>query len=172
MPSSLSHFITIVPLLAGAAILIAAALHDIAARSVPNWMALSVAVAGLLARVADETIFPALFAAIAVFMAAAFCWRRGWMGGGDVKLLGAAALLVPPYAVFAMLACIALAGGVLAFLYLAARLVAPQPASARPAAFLARVARAECWRIRRGGPLPYACAIAAGVLITLFRIGA
>jgi prepilin peptidase CpaA len=32
---------------------------------------------------------------------------------------------------------------------------------------LARALRVEQWRIRRGGPLPYACAIAAGGLFIL-----
>ena len=41
----------------------------------------------------------ALSAAGIVFGVALVCWLRGWMGGGDVKLLGACALLVPPVAV-------------------------------------------------------------------------
>jgi prepilin peptidase CpaA len=32
---------------------------------------------------------------------------------------------------------------------------------------LARALRVERWRIHRGGPLPYACAIAAGGLFIL-----
>jgi prepilin peptidase CpaA len=97
------------------------------------------------------------------------------MGGGDVKLLGAVSTLVPPHAVFTLLAFIAFAGGALAVVYLLGRAVAGKrriEVSRRPATLPARVLRAEAWRIRRGGPLPYACAIAAGLLITLLRTGA
>ncbi len=40
----------------------------------------------------NATVIDLLLAAGAVFVLSALCWRRGWMGGGDVKLLGAAAL--------------------------------------------------------------------------------
>ncbi len=167
------HLISSLLIVLGTSIALVAALHDLAARTVPNWMAAALAVTGLAARIADHTFLFALFSGLAVFMAAAFCWRRGWMGGGDVKLLGGAATMVQPHAVFTMLACVAFAGGTLAFLYLIGSKVVPAAARAgRPSTFLARVLRAELWRIRRGGPLPYACAIAAGVVITLFRTGA
>ena len=31
-----------------------------------------------------------------IFLLCVFCWQRGWMGGADVKLLGAAAIAVAP----------------------------------------------------------------------------
>ncbi len=170
------HLLTIVPLAAGVALLLAAALHDIAARTVPNGMALALAIAGLLSRIADGTILMSVVAGLSVFLAATVCWRRGWMGGGDVKLLGAVATMVPPHAVFSLLAFIAFAGGGLALIYLAGRRRAgkrrTETPGRRPSGLPARVLRAESWRMRRGGPLPYACAIAAGVLITLFQTGA
>ncbi len=108
-----------------------------------------------------------MVAGLVVFVLAAICWRRGWMGGGDVKLLAAAAIAVPPSLVLSFITAVALCGGVLALLYLVAgRMVAPPPAS-RPRSLLARALRVEQWRIRRGGPLPYACAIAAGGLFIL-----
>jgi prepilin peptidase CpaA len=166
---------TIIPLATGIVILLAAALHDVAARTVPDWMAIALAILGLLTRLADGTILSALLAGASVFFAAAFCWRRGWMGGGDVKLLGAVATLVPPHAVFTLLAFIAFSGGALAVVYLLGRLVAKKgnarESGRRPSSLAGRVVRAEAWRFRRGGPLPYACAIAAGVVITLFRTG-
>jgi prepilin peptidase CpaA len=94
-------------------------------------------------------------------------WRRGWMGGGDVKLLGAAALRVPPYAVPGMLMATALAGGVLALFYLVARRRLARPGGPRPSSLLLRALRAERWRLRRGGPMPYAVAIACGVFFVL-----
>lgn len=145
-------------------LILAAALHDIATRTIPDGLALALAAAGLVTAALDGHFFGALLAAGGVFVASAMCWRRGWMGGGDVKLLGAAALGMPPTSVFAFAAAVAIAGGLLAVLYLAARRFVPAPASLRPGGILARVVRVERWRISRGGPLPYACAIAVGVL--------
>ena len=149
-------------------VLLAASLHDIIARTVPNWMALALAVLGLALRSVDGTLPGGMLAGTSVFVAAAIAWRRGWMGGGDVKLLGAAALVVPPSGVVNFIIAVSLTGSVLALLYLLARRLVPTPnAAARPRTLPARALRAECWRIRRGGPLPYACAIAAGGLFIL-----
>jgi prepilin peptidase CpaA len=114
-------------------------------------------------------------AAVAVFAAAAFCWRRGWMGGADVKLLGAVTLLVPPVLVLNLLAAVSMAGGVLALIYLAlrplvGRSVAGRPAGpgvARQAGMLRRICRVELRRIRRRESLPYASAIAAGAILVM-----
>ncbi len=162
---------------AGAAILAAAALHDVAARTIPNRNCLAIAALGLALRWADGHLAAALLLGLTVFAGAAFCWRRGWLGGGDVKLLAAAAVLVPPGGVLGMLCDTALAGGLVALVYLAARRwpasATLQPPTAnisgggsRP--LLPRVLRAERWRLRRGGPLPYGSAIALGTLFVLF----
>ena len=161
-----------------AVVLLFAALHDVAARTVPNGAAAAVAVFGVGLRALAGDLLTALAVAALVFLAAAFAWRRGWFGGGDVKLLAAASLLAAPRHLPSLLAAVALAGGVLALLYLALSLVlaAARPArNAGPAggraglALWRRVLAAEGWRIRRRGPLPYASAIAAGALFVLFR---
>lgn len=153
---------------AAAALLLAAALHDIAARTVPNWMAASLLPFGLALRLIDATLPGGLLAAFLVLLATYACWRRGWMGGGDVKLLAAAALLVPPASALGFLAAVAISGSILALVYLAARRLVAPPGPRRPAGLLARTLRAERWRIRRRGPLPYACAIAAGFIFVTF----
>ena len=133
-------------------------------------------------------LLAALFGAGLVFAGAWQCWRRGWIGGGDVKLLAACALLVPPGAVPELLLATAIAGGVLAALYLVLGRLLPRERRAPGArsrrargarsrrvpgvrfgrsVLIVRVWRAECRRIRRRVSLPYACAIAAGVLLTL-----
>jgi len=155
----------------GAAVLIICALHDAAFRTVPNPLAASLAIFGLVARAIAGDLVAASIIALIVFAAAALCWRRGWMGGGDVKLLTAAACFVPPAQVPLMLACIAITGGALALPYLIGRHFVPRPALPRPAALPARLLRAEHWRLSRGGPLPYAVAIAAGAGIALVRGG-
>jgi hypothetical protein len=68
----------------------------------------------------------------------------------------------------------AIAGGLLALLYLALARLLPAGAGAlranpiRRANLVPRIWRAERRRIRRGQSLPYSCAITAGVLLTLY----
>jgi len=154
-------------LLACLALLAIAALHDVMARTVPNQLAAALAVAGLGVQTIQGTLLFGTLAALAVFVLAALCWRRGWMGGGDVKLLGATALLVPPASVPMLIATISICGGALAFIFLLARRRVTVPRMARPAGLFSRVVRAERWRLRRGGPLPYAVAIASGAALVI-----
>jgi prepilin peptidase CpaA len=159
--------------------LVAAALHDIAARTIPNGLSLAIACAGLLARALADELLPGLMAAGLVFLLGWAAWRCRVMGGGDVKLLAACALLAPPGAVPALVLAVALAGGLLALTYLGLRPLLPAPilggtnlaatnlAGPSLAALPRRALRAELWRIRRGGPLPYAVAIALGTFFTL-----
>lgn len=160
-----------IPVIAGVALLAVAALSDVASRTVPNGVSLCIAAVGFAARLIDMRVMSGLGLGILVFAAATFCWRRGWMGGGDVKLLGAVALLVPPASVGSMLLAVALAGGLLAIGYLTLRVVVPAPGrpGAKPRSLVGRVLRAERWRIHRNCPLPYASAIAAGAAFTLLH---
>jgi hypothetical protein len=91
-----SSFPTLALLLGSIAILLAAALHDIAARTVPNWMAGLLALLGVASQLLHFPQYSGFLVSLIVFLAAAICWRRGWMGGGDVKLLAAASLVLPP----------------------------------------------------------------------------
>src|SRR5580765_3896245 len=106
-------------LFAAATALLFAAAHDVAVRTVPNLMSLIVALSGLGLNTLDGRLLTALFNGGIVFAGAWYCWRKGWIGGGDVKLLGACALLVPPAAVPEFMLSTAVAGGVLALLYFA-----------------------------------------------------
>jgi prepilin peptidase CpaA len=149
------------------ALLLSAALHDVAARTVPNGLALALAATGLAARVIDRNLVPGLMIGLIVFIVAAVCWRRGWMGGGDVKLMGAAAIAVQPADVVTFVVVMSLAGAILALIYLGGRMLPAERPGPRPTALPARAMRAERWRLHRGGPLPYACAIAAGGVFVL-----
>lgn len=154
-------------ILASAALLLLASAHDVAARTVPNWVAGALAVLGLATRILGGTLVLGLLAASAIFVVAALCWRRGWLGGGDVKLLGGAALIVPPGQLLSFLMLMSWAGAALAVFYLVARRFVSLPGPGRSRSLLARAWRAERWRIRRGAPLPYACAIAVGCLLVV-----
>ena len=163
-------FLVTALLVASIVVLLAASLHDVVARTVPNWMAATLAVFGLVIQVIHVQLLMALLAGLIVFTVSAFCWRRGWMGGGDVKLLAAAALVVSPNHVSIFVAAVAVSGAFLAVLYLVGSKFVPAPTMQRPSYLITRALRVECWRIRRAGPLPYALAIAAGFLfITLYR---
>jgi prepilin peptidase CpaA len=164
-------------ILASGIVLLLAALHDVVSRTVPNWMPALIAGFGVVASFAADRMLISLGCGLAIFIAAAFCWRRGWMGGADVKLLGAVAIVVPPGMVTMFAIAMSLAGAVHAVVYiLARRVVTPPPplATDRPRgmSLLPRALRAERWRISRGGPLPYACAIAFGFLFVILNGGA
>jgi prepilin peptidase CpaA len=146
------------------AVMLAAALHDLAARTIPNALPAALALVGAGTALMTGTVLTSLSMGATIFAIAALCWRQGWLGGGDVKLLGAAALALSPAAVPTFIAAVAIGGGALAALYLVLRRVVPVAGSARPRHLLARFARAEQWRLQRRGSLPYACAIAAGFL--------
>lgn len=164
--------------------LLFAAAHDIAVRTVPNPVSLLVALSGLALNAVDGRMLPALLCGGSVFAVAWYCWRRGWIGGGDVKLLSACVLLVPPASVPELMLGTATAGGLLALFYLVlARLLRDdhqrrshqklpmtprQAGSVRRVSLVRRVLRAERRRINRCLSLPYSCAIAAGVLLTLY----
>jgi prepilin peptidase CpaA len=176
-PSAIAATMT----LASAAILLLAACHDVVSRTVPNWMSVAIACFGVAAAFASDRLLISVGLGAAVFFAAAVCWRRGWMGGADVKLLGAIAIVLPPGMVSVFAIAMSLAGAVHAVAYiLARRVVTPPPPLATALAgnpprarwLLPRALRAERWRISRGGPLPYACAIAFGFLFVICNGGA
>lgn len=155
--------------LAAALPLAAAAISDVATRTLPDRAALAVAAIGLAARVPEgaASLLWSLAAAAAVFGGCFLLWLRGWLGGGDAKLLPAAALLVPAAGVPALLLAVALAGGILAIAYLALPHLLPDALPALPGrggALGARLRAVEARRLRRGAPLPYGVAIAAGAL--------
>jgi prepilin peptidase CpaA len=153
-----------------------AALHDLAARTVPNWLPLCLAVIGVLMRLADHMLRDGLIIAASTFAVLFVVWVFGFMGGGDVKLWAATALLIPPHLMpeLAFFERVFLLGGLLGLIYLAlwpllrrARRRATSAGPARGKALAGRVLRAEAWRIARRGPLPYACAIAVSAIVTL-----
>ncbi len=150
-----------------AGILLLAAARDIMTRTVPNWMPISLAVLCTVLAAADVRLVWGLGFGLVVFVMCFVFWRRGWMGGADVKLLGAAAIVVAPAAAGTFVIAVSIAGGILAMAYLAGRFILPHPATRRPRRLLPRILRIETWRIRHHGPLPYACAIAAGTIFVL-----
>ncbi|CAH2602024.1 Type IV prepilin peptidase TadV/CpaA [Rhodovastum atsumiense] len=145
-------------------LLLAAALHDTATRTIPNWIPAALAIAGLLLRAQDGNL--AMNLGIAVLLLALFgcLWLRGYVGGGDMKLIPAAALALPPHDIPTFLLSMALAGGVVALVYLALSAVVRRPPPGRRHGLPSRLLKAEAWRIYQRGAIPYGVAIAAGSL--------
>jgi prepilin peptidase CpaA len=155
-----------------AVLLVYAALHDIAARTVPNWLPLCLLVLGCGARLTDHSLLAGAAVALVTFVVLFGLWLGGAMGGGDVKLWAATVSLIPPLLQpeLGFLFRVLLLGGALAILYLLLRLCVPRPRVSRQGGLLRRIVRAEAWRIGRRAPLPYACAIAGGALATLLPL--
>lgn len=136
-----------------------AAVVDLHRRVIPNGAVLAVAGAGLVLRLWDfdgEAL--AISAALAFLLLAGLgqLARRGIVGGGDAKLIAAVSLLQPAAAVPTVLIFIALAGGVLAVVYLMRQwLYALKPAISL---------RGESRAATGLQSLPYAVAIGLGVL--------
>jgi prepilin peptidase CpaA len=154
---------------AAAALLLFAALHDIAFRTIPNWVPALLAADGVLLRLLDQRLPAGLACGLAVFAPAVTCWWRGWLGGGDVKLLAATAVLVTPALIPGYVTTVAFAGGGLALLYLLLERIIPHPRPRRSASLLWRILVVECRRIRRRASIPYATAISAAALLMLAR---
>lgn len=154
-------------ILTSAVTLVGAAAQDVAARTVPNGATAALGLAGLTMRFLDGTLLITGLIATTVFLLTMACWYRGWLGGGDVKLLGATMLLVPPPLQATVLLLMSLSGGVISAIYLVTRQFLRRSPGARATTFAGRVWRIEQWRLCRGGPIPYAVAIAAGALGTL-----
>jgi len=118
-----------------------------------------------------EALWISLIAAILLIFALGMLSRYNVLGGGDVKLICAASLLVPPADIPILLAMIVIAGGVLGCLYLAARYVLAKSAAQEPAPVTAgsinppaTLLESEKAKITAGEPMPYGFAILAGIV--------
>lgn len=100
--------------------LVAAVAFDVRYRVIPNVATSLVAGGGLLLRslVTPATVWPSLIVAGAVLVVFLLLAWRSLFGGGDAKLIAAATLTQPVHEVALLIVDIALAGGVLAGIYL------------------------------------------------------
>ena len=100
--------------------------------------------------------------ALAVFLVGAVLFARGWLGGGDVKLLAAATLWTGPGGTLQLLMLTAVLGGGLALFFL-------MPLGNQAAA-AARVLLGRPLESAKSGlamPVPYGVAIAGAALIVI-----
>lgn len=106
----------IAPVLAAVCLAIAVA-SDLARREIPNGASLGLAVAFFLSTLAATATSSALGTGLAVGALVGGlgigAWARGWIGGGDAKLLAAAALWIGWEPLVGFLLVTALGGGIL-----------------------------------------------------------
>lgn len=155
--------------LVAAPLLVFAAARDIATRLIPDSVSIAIAVAGFASRalVGWPEAGLSLLVGIVIFALLLPLAARGWLGGGDVKLMSAFAVGLAPADAWSFLVATVFAGGLLGVAYIVGRHVVPQPRLAGQAGLLRRVMAIEAWRLRRRGPLPYAVAIAVGGILVL-----
>ncbi|MDD2862187.1 MAG: prepilin peptidase [Acidiphilium sp.] len=159
--------------------LIYAAFCDIAVRLIPNRVSAAIAGLAVPLRLADHQLVPGLLVAGLIFAVLTLFWMMRLLGGGDVKLWTACTLLVSPNGLdqggFAIR--VMLVGGLLAVAYLilrsivrlrGRRAVSLQQDPPPRRSLIARIWRAEQWRARHNGSIPYGVAIAASAIITLW----
>lgn len=152
----------LLPLAGFAALMIAAAVEDYRRLVIPNRLVLGLValwlphVAGLRGA-APGALLQSLLCAALAFAGGALLFARGLVGGGDVKLFAAAVLWGGAGAAGRLAMLTALAGGVLALLYLS-----PLGARLGAAGLAARSADGALPARRR--PVPYGVAIAAAAL--------
>jgi prepilin peptidase CpaA len=118
----MSAALHILAVLAFAALMVMAAFEDFRRLVIPNWLVLALVAVWPLSlaagAVAPLAALGALGVAGAVFVAGALLFARGLVGGGDVKLLCAAALWAGPAATPELLVVTAALGGALSLFLL------------------------------------------------------
>lgn len=146
------------------ALLLTAAVSDAMSFTIPNWIPLALLALFPVAALSMGVPLPAMALHLAVGVAALVAgmamFALRWVGGGDAKLMAAAALWLGLPAVPEFLLAAAMAGGGLAVVVL----------TMRSAAFRPVILLGPSWVGRLADPaqgIPYGVAIAAGALIAL-----
>jgi len=137
-------------------LLVLAALEDLWRLQIEDWLSAGVALGALLAVAVDGPaieLWQNLLLFAIVLGLGTLLFVRGWMGGGDVKLLAACSLWFDLANGGKMLVAVALAGGLESLIIMLLRLIPWSDAHRRRVSWL-----------RKDEALPYGVAIAAGML--------
>jgi prepilin peptidase CpaA len=148
-------------------LLVIAAVEDVRERRIANWLTLGVAALWPLWVVvspAPVAWLGALALAAAVLAVGFALFARGWLGGGDVKLIAAVSLWAGPEHMLLFALVTSLAGGVLALATLSwQRLLGPLGLHLQALGLLGgRPAATASEEPAAPATLPYGVAIAAG----------
>lgn len=144
------------------ALVIVAAVKDVTSYTIPNWISLALLAAFPLAALTAGLPLPAVGLHLAVgagaLLAGMVLFALRWIGGGDAKLLAAAALWIGWPALASFLFVTLMAGGALSLGLLSLRSPLLRPL----------VLSGPRWFIRLAEPkedVPYGLAIAVGALV-------
>ena len=125
--------------------------------TIGNWQSAGIAIAAFVAVAIDGPatgLWQNVLLFVVMLAVGTFLFARGWMGGGDIKLLAASSLWFDLASGWKLLVAIALAGGLEAVLLIGLRRIAwPDPV------------RRRVLLLRRGEGIPYGIAIALGVAL-------
>ena len=154
---------TDVSVLGAMAILVAAAVNDVRCYRIPNSLCLALALLFVVRSTFAGPPFPFanLIPAVIVFLGGVGLFARNLMGGGDVMLIGAAALWVPPEWVGMQMAAVTIGGAALAIALLVTRKLGSLLASAQGGTL------ALPTLFQDGAPIPYGVAIGLGTILFL-----
>ncbi len=152
--------VTVILLSVFPVLVIVAALKDVTTMTIPNWLCGALALAFFPAALASglplSTAGVHLGVGFAALLVGMGMFAARWLGGGDAKLLAAAALWLGWPDTGTFLVVTALAGGVLTMTLISARKLAPMLPTRGPG-WSARLLEPK-------GDIPYGVAIAAGAL--------
>jgi prepilin peptidase CpaA len=153
-------------------LLLYVATMDVATRLIRNEICIALALLGIASQLSDPVqAFESLIVAGLLFILLLVLFQKGWMGGGDVKLLVALAIGLPLAGVMQLLTLTALSGGVLALVHIMMRNLPNPKLAPAGASLMRRVYAVERWRHLRHAPLPYGVAIAVGGIWTILSKG-
>nr|WP_294851122.1 prepilin peptidase [uncultured Sphingomonas sp.] len=146
-------------LIALSVLLLVAALEDAVRMRISNFTVMLIAACAVVAIAyhgPSAALWQNLLLAALVLTVGTVMFARGWMGGGDIKLLTACALWLDLQSGWKMLVAVAIAGGLETIVIL----------------ILRRLPWAEQWGnkcrlFRRRGGIPYGIAIACGMVLML-----
>jgi prepilin peptidase CpaA len=147
-------------LVLGIALLVAAAYGDVKTLRIPNSLVITVAVLGLLRLIVISDLSFVLYtvgASFLVLIATFLLFWRGFLGGGDAKLLPAAALLVGYHDLFGFLMVMSVCGGLVSVAILVIHRYLPLWLGPKLAVLVPNARLA----------VPYGVAIAGGGIVTL-----
>jgi prepilin peptidase CpaA len=138
----------------GIALFVAAAYGDVKTLRIPNTLVIAVAALGFGRLIVTSDLGAALYtvgASVLLFIGTFLLFWRGLIGGGDAKLMTAAALLVGYHNLFSFLVLMSICG---ALVSLAILLTHQSSESEQP-------------QPKAGLAVPYGAAIAGGAIVTL-----
>jgi prepilin peptidase CpaA len=148
---------------------VAAAGWDLKERRIPNVLTVTgvAAALGLAALNGWSTLGGSILVALAVLLVGSLLFAKGWLGGGDVKLLVFVAAVLPPPDLVLALLLTAVVGGALALAQVIRKgMLLPVLVECRELAARWSGMRSGPYRspLGTGLSIPYAVAIAAGAI--------